>query len=210
VGIYADQVLPRLVDKACSSASVARWRTRVVQGLAGVVVEPGFGSGTNLPFLPPEVTRVYAIDPAELGQKLAADRLAASPVEVEFIGLDGQLISLEDDSCDAGLVTFSLCTIPDPAVALAELRRVIKPGGALHFLEHGLADDESMQRWQFRIDPFQKRLFGGCHVSRDHAALLEDAGFDLDWIEREYAHGPKAWSFFHMGKATNPVDPPMT
>ena len=201
MGLYGDQILPRLVDKACSSVSVARWRTRVVQGLVGVVVEPGFGSGTNLPFLPPEVTKVYAIDPAVLGRKLAADRLSASPVDVEFIGLDGQLIPLEDDSCDAGLLTFSLCTIPDPAAALAELRRVIKPGGALHFLEHGLADDESMQHWQFRIDPFQKRLFGGCHVSRDHAALIEEAGFEIEWIEREYAQGPKAWSFFHLGKA---------
>jgi ubiquinone/menaquinone biosynthesis C-methylase UbiE len=204
MGFYGEQILPRLVDKACGTRSVGRWRARVVEGLGGVVVEPGFGSGSNLPYYPTEVSKVYALDPAVIGRELASDRLAASSVDVEFIGLDGQQIPLEDNSCDAGLLSFTLCTIPEPLVALAELRRVINRGGALHFVEHGLADKEPMQKWQYRIDPVQKRLFGGCHVSRDHGSLLEEAGFEIDWIERDYADGPKAWSFFHIGRAINP------
>ncbi len=170
----------------------------------GVIVEPGFGSGTNVPHYPPEVTKVYAVDPAVLGQKLASDRLSASAVEVEFIGLDGQAIPLEDDSVDCGLATFTLCTIPDPMVALAELRRVIKPGGALHFVEHGLAPDESLQKWQYRIDPVQKRLFDGCHVSRNHPEMLKAAGFEIDWLDSSFADGPKPWSYFYVGRALNP------
>ena len=204
MGIYRDQVLPRLVDRACSSSSVGHWRTKAMEGLAGVVVEPGFGSGTNLPYYPAEVTKVYAVDPAILGQKLAADRLAASAVEVDFVGLDGQDIPLPADSCDAGLLTFTLCTIPDPLVALAELRRVIKPGGTLHFAEHGLAESSSAQRWQYRIDPIQKRLFDGCHVSRDHPELLRQAGFEIDWHESDYGDRPSAWSYIHVGRAINP------
>ncbi len=204
MGFYAQQVLPRLVDKACATESVGKWRAKVLAGLEGIVVEPGFGSGSNLPYYPPEVSKVYAIDPATLGRKLASDRLEASAIEVEFVGLDGQQIPLDDNSCDGAALTFTLCTIPEPEVALAELRRVIKPGGAVHFVEHGLADDPSMQKWQFRIDPVQKRLFGGCHVSRDHGKLLTEAGFEIDWIEREYASGPKAWSFYHLGRAVNP------
>ncbi len=205
MGIYKEQVLPRLIDKACGTKSVGRWRTRVTEGLSGVVVEPGFGSGNNLEFYPKEVTRVYAVDPAVVGRKLAADRVAASPVEVEFIGLDGQNIPLDDDTCDAGLLTFTLCTIPDPGAALAELRRVIKPGGALHFVEHGRAQSESVQRWQHRIDPVQRRLFDGCHVSRDHPRLIESAGFEMDWSDAGYADGPKPWSYFHIGRAINPL-----
>lgn len=205
MGVYRDQVLPRLIDKVCGTADLGRtWRSRALAGTFGTVVEPGFGSGTNLPWYPPEVTKVYAVDPAVLGQKLAAGRLAATDIEVEFIGLDGQKLPLEDNSSDAGVLTFSLCTIPDPLVALGELRRVIKPGGSLHFLEHGKANTRSMLRWQQRIDPVQKRLFDGCHVSRDHPALIREAGFEIDWAEASYAQGPTPWSYFHIGKATNP------
>ncbi len=204
MGIYRNQVLPRIIDKACSLSTVGRWRAKAMVGLAGVVVEPGFGSGTNLPYYPDEVTKVYAVDPAVLGRKLAAKRLAESSVDVEFVGLDGQDIPLPDNSCDAGLLTFTLCTIPEPMVALSELRRVIKPGGALHFAEHGLAESPSTQRWQYRIDPIQKRLFDGCHVSRNHPELLRQAGFEIDWHESDYGDGPSAWSYIHVGRAINP------
>ncbi len=203
MGVYRDKVLPRIIDKACSSDDIGKWRVRATDGLHGIVVEPGFGSGTNLPYYPDAVTKVYAVDPAVLGRKLAADRLAASSVDVEFVGLDGQAIPLDDNSCDAGLLTYTLCTIPDPMVALAELRRIIKPGGALHFLEHGIAPEPGMQRWQYRIDHVQKRVFDGCHVSRNHPELLTAAGFEIEWSEAEYANGPKPWSFFHLGRAVN-------
>lgn len=204
MAIYRDRILPRVIDVACGTKEMAVWRRRCVEGLAGEVVEPGFGSGHNVPWYPTEVERVYAIDPAELGQKLAADRLAASPVEVEFIGLDGQEIPLGDNSCDAGLCTFTLCTIPDAAQALGELRRVIRPGGRLHFLEHGHAPTEGVATWQRRIEPVQKRLFDGCHLTRNMGELVTDAGFTIDWIEETFAKGPKPLSYFYLGVATNP------
>ena len=123
---------------------------------------------------------------------------------MEFIGLDGQQIPLGDDSCDSALLTFTLCTIPDPLAALDELRRVLKPGGTLHFLEHGKAPSERVLRWQRRIDPVQKRIADGCHVSRDHPALVEAAGFELERVTAGYAKGPKPWSYFYVGKAVNP------
>ena len=205
MGVYRDRILPRFIDKACGNERIGAWRSRCLEGIGGVVVEPGFGSGTNLPYYPSEVTKVYAVDPATLGQELAADRLAESTIDVEFVGLDGQHLSLGDASCDAGVLTFTLCTIPDPMAALAELRRVIKPGGTLHFCEHGLAPTEKLQKMQYRIDPVQKRLFDGCHVSRDHPDLLTQAGFDIEWSDAEFADGPKPWSYFYVGKARNPT-----
>lgn len=205
MGAYRDRVLPRLIDVACGSKSLHRWRQRCLAGLHGVVVEPGFGSGTNLAHYPPEVTKVYAVDPATIGEELASDRLAASPIDVDFVGLDGQSIPLDDNSCDGAALTFTLCTIPDPMQALAELRRVVKPGGAVHFIEHGLANAESMQKWQRRVDPIQKRLFDGCHVSREHDVLLTAAGFQIDWIEKSYGQGASPWSYFYLGRAVNPA-----
>jgi len=204
MGLYRDQILPRIIDHACGSSEVAAWRKRCLDGLEGEVVEPGFGSGLNLEHYPTGVTRVHAIDPAVVGRKLAADRLAASSIEVTFLGLDGQHLPLADNSCDAGVLTFTLCTIPDPQLALAELRRVIKPGGSLRFVEHGLAPTASVQRWQRRIDPVQRRLFDGCHVSRDHPTLIADAGFEITYLEQSYASGPKPWAYFHLGRANNP------
>lgn len=204
MGIYENQLLPRVIDKVCGIASVTRWRRRAVEGLRGTVVEPGFGSGLNIPVYPSGVRRVYAVEPARLGQRLAAKRMAASPVDVQFIGLDGQTIPLDDNSCDAGLSTFTLCTIPDPAAALGELRRVIKPGGSLHFLEHGHAPDAKVQGWQERMEPAQKKLAGGCHLTRDIPTLIEAAGFDIDWLDTGYAKGPKPMSWYFVGRATNP------
>ena len=206
MGFYRDRILPRVVDRACSSKSVGTWRARALDGLAGIVVEPGFGSGTNLEYYPSAVSKVYAIDPAVLGRQLAARRLARTSIDVDFIGLDGQDIPLPDNSCDAGVLTFTLCTIPDPLAALAELRRVIKPGGALRFAEHGLADEPKIQKWQRRIEPSQRRLFDGCHLTREHPALIEAAGFDIDWFDTGYADVFKPISYFYVGHATNPTE----
>ena len=201
MGIYRREVLPRFIDKALGTADVRRWRERCVDGLEGHVVEPGFGSGLNLPVYPDAVTRVSAIDPAEVGRRLAAERLAATPVEVDFVGLDGQAIPLADNTCDAGLLTFTLCTIPDAQVALAELHRVIKPGGRLHFLEHGHAPEPNVATWQRRIEPAQRRLFDGCHLTRNMTELIGDARFEIEWVEETYSKGPKPWSFFYLGQA---------
>lgn len=204
MGLWRTQMLPRLVDITLRSKEISAWRVRCVDGLAGVVVEPGFGSGLNVPHYPPAVNKVYAIDPAVLGQKLAADRVAASDVEIEYVGLDGETLPLDDDCCDSALLTFTLCTIPDAPAALAELRRVLRPEGSLHFLEHGLAPDPGVQRWQHRLTPIQKRVADGCHLNRTIVDLITTAGFTIDWSDASYAKGPKPGSFFYIGRALNP------
>lgn len=204
LSVWENQLLPRIIDVAMRGDSIARWRARCLVGAKGVVVEPGFGTGLNLPVLPPEVEKVYAIDPATVGQRLAAERIAESGVEVEFVGLDGQSIPLDDDSCDAGILTYTLCTIPDPEAALVELRRVIKRGGTLHFVEHGEAPDERVRRWQRRVAPIQRRVAAGCHLNRPVVQLIGDAGFDIGWTHARYHGRPKVGTYFTAGVATNP------
>lgn len=202
--LWRHEALPRLIDTVMQSARITEWRKRCIEGISGVVVEPGFGSGLNLPHMPPEVTKVYAIDPAVVGEKLAKDRLAASPIPVEFIGLDGQDIPLDDNSCDAGLLTYTLCTIPDHDRALAELRRVIKPGGALHFVEHGAAPDANVKLWQDRITPIQQIVADGCNLNKPILELVERAGFEVEWSYADYHGQPKIGTYFTAGVARNP------
>lgn len=204
MGIYGEHVLPRLVDITCGTSAFDRWRARITDGLEGTIVEIGFGSGLNVPVYPSTITKVYAVEPAALGRKLAQKRIDASPIPIEHIGLDGQSLPLEDDSCDGALCTFTLCTIPDVESALAELRRVIKPGGRFHFLEHGLATDAKVAARQQRIDPLQVRFAGGCHLTRNPSELVQAAGFRIEEVSSRFGKGPKAWSWFTEGKAINP------
>ncbi|MEP7113364.1 MAG: class I SAM-dependent methyltransferase [Ilumatobacteraceae bacterium] len=202
MGRYAERVLPRLINAGCGMKSSNPFRERACAGLHGHVVELGFGSGLNIPFYPDAVTGVAAIEPAELAWKLADKRLAASSVTVEHTGLDGQSIPLSDDSCDTALSTWTLCTIPDVAAALSEIRRVLKPGGTLHFIEHGLAPDDKVRRWQHRLEPIQKRVFGGCHLTRPIADLLTGAGFTITEIDVFYEPGvPKFLAADSLGVA---------
>jgi SAM-dependent methyltransferase len=205
MGFYERQVLPRLIDKLCGAADMTVLRRHAVEGLHGTVLEIGFGSGLNVPVYPPEVTLVYAVDPATVGRTLAKTRIEASAVRIEFVGLDGQAVPLPDASCDSALSTYTLCTIPDPARALAEVFRVLKPGGTFHFVEHGLAPDAEVVAKQRRIEPLNKRLAGGCHLTRDHWALVEAAGFELQRKEAEYGKGPRPYSFHYTGTARKPV-----
>jgi ubiquinone/menaquinone biosynthesis C-methylase UbiE len=183
-----------------------RWRSKVTGGLKGRVIEVGFGSGLNIEHYPGEVDIVLAVEPAAVARRLARQRIAASSVPIEHIGLDGQSIPLDDGSCDCALATFTLCTVPDARQVLAELRRVLKPGGSFHFLEHGLSPDESVARWQRRLDPLQRRLADGCHLTRDPLALLSEAGFRIEWSQQRYARGPRPWSYFTVGVATKAAD----
>jgi ubiquinone/menaquinone biosynthesis C-methylase UbiE len=204
MGIYSEKVLPHIVNKACGMKSNAVLRQRVCDGLHGQVVEIGFGSGHNVPYYPAAVTGVAAIEPADVGWKLARKRLAGATVPVERKGLDGQSLPLPDDSCDTALSTWTLCTIPDVAAALQEVRRVLKPGGTLHFVEHGLAPDEEVQVWQHRLEPMQKRLFGGCHLARPIADLLTDAGFTITESDAFYEKGaPKFLAAETLGVAVS-------
>jgi ubiquinone/menaquinone biosynthesis C-methylase UbiE len=205
MGLYGEHVLPRIINAACGMKTVAPLRRRVCEGLEGEVVEIGFGSGLNVPFYPDSVTRVAAIEPADVGWKLAEKRLRATSVPVERSGLDGQSLPFEDDSFDAALSTWTLCTIPDVGAALSEVRRVLKPGGTLHFVEHGLAPDERVRRWQHRLEPLQKRLFGGCHLTRPIVDLLSRAGFTITDLDVFYEEGaPKFLGADSLGAAKSP------
>ena len=205
MGIYRERVLPRIINVACGMKAVEPLRRRVCEGLAGDVIEIGFGSGLNVPFYPPAITRVAAVEPADTGWKLADKRLLATTVPVLRSGLDGQSLPFADDSYDAALSTWTLCTIPDVAVALRELRRALKPGGTLHFVEHGLAPDEPVRRWQHRLEPVQKRVFGGCHLTRPIVELLTSAGFIITELDVFYDKGaPKFEAAYSLGTALSP------
>ena len=205
MGLYGDRVLPRIVDVACGRKSSNELRNRVCEGLYGRVVEIGFGSGLNIPFYPDSVDGIAAVEPADLGWKLAGKRLAESSVPVERCGLDGQSLPLADNSCDTALSTWTLCTIPDVIAALHEVRRVLKPGGTFHFVEHGLAPDDEVQKWQRRLDPLQQRLFGGCHLTRPILDLLTRAGFTVTDVDIFYDEGsPKFLTAQSLGVAVAP------
>lgn len=203
MGFYGEQVLPRIIDRACASGpDNAALRRRVTAGLAGEVVEIGFGSGLNVPHYPATVSRVVAVEPSEVAWRLASSRTQASSVPVERAGLDGQHLPFEDDSFDAAVSTWTMCTIPDLPAALAELRRVLRPHGTLHYLEHGLAPDAEVARWQHRLEPLQRRLFGGCHLSRPIVELVEQAGFTTRELDVFYERGtPKFFGAMKLGVA---------
>jgi len=201
---WSERVVPHLTDVALRSQEIGELREETCRGLHGRVLEIGFGSGLNLRFYPAGVASVAAVEPSDVGWELSAERRARTDVRVERSGLDGQHLAEDDASFDSALVTFSLCTIADPALALSEVRRVLRPGGSLHFLEHGLAPDPAVARWQHRLDPVQRRLFAGCHLSRNVPALVEGAGFEVAELRAEYQPGPRVahpWTYGYLGRA---------
>jgi len=202
MGLYHDRVLPHLINVAMGVKAIRPIRQRVAEGLTGDVVEIGFGTGHNLPYLPPTVTRLHAVEPNARSVGLAAERIARAPFPVEFAGLDGQHLKLADDSADAVLCTWSLCTIPDPVAALREMRRVLRPGGELHFVEHGRAPDANVRAWQDRLNPLQNRVAGGCNLNRDIPALLAAGGFAVTQLDTYYNKGePKVFAWIYEGRA---------
>jgi ubiquinone/menaquinone biosynthesis C-methylase UbiE len=189
MSFYGEQILPRVIDKACGMKAALEQRQRVCAGLAGEVVEIGFGSGLNVAYYPVAVTGVQAVEPSDTAWRIADKRVAAAAMPVERAGLDGQSLPFADNRFDAALSTWTMCTIPDLPRALSELRRVLKPGASLHFVEHGLAPDVGVQRWQHRLDPVQGRLFGGCSLSRPIVNELNVAGFSITDLDVFYEKG---------------------
>ncbi|MFQ5801592.1 MAG: class I SAM-dependent methyltransferase [Candidatus Methylomirabilales bacterium] len=204
MGIYRDHILPRGINWVLARSECLERRRTVTPGLRGKVLEVGFGSGLNLPYYPPEVDRIYAVDPATLGRKLAARRIAACPIPVEFIDVDGDKLPLETDSMDAVLSTWTLCTIPEVTKALREVRRVLKPGGRLHFLEHGLSPNADVAKWQRRLNPLQRRFAGGCRLDIKIDELIRNIGFEIEGLENFYMKGLRFGSYMYKGLAVNP------
>jgi ubiquinone/menaquinone biosynthesis C-methylase UbiE len=202
MGFYGSQVVPRFTNVVMNRRELEPIRARVAASLDGDVLEIGFGSGLNVPHYPPGVTQVRAVDPATLGRKLAAKRVAASGVSVQYVDLDAQALSLASDSIDHVLTTWTLCSIPDVDRALGEIRRVLRPGGMFHFVEHGRSPNRKVADWQDRLTPIQRRLAGGCHLNRPIDRLVRNSGLDLVQLENYYAKGPRAFAYMFEGMAT--------
>lgn len=177
-------------------------RARVASGLFGEVLEVGFGSGLNVAHYPPAVTGLLAVDPATVGRRLAAPRVAASSIPITYVGLDGQSLPLASDSVDNVLTTWTLCTIPDVERALLEIKRVLRPGGSLHFIEHGRAREPRVARRQDRLTPLQRRIAGGCCLNRAIDTLIAGSGLELTRLDTYYLSGLKAINFSYEGVAT--------
>jgi ubiquinone/menaquinone biosynthesis C-methylase UbiE len=203
MGFYDKHVLPRFINCACGTKPIMKQREKVVPQATGTVLEIGIGTGLNLPYYNASgVDRVIGLDPSEESWKLAGERAAHLDFDVEFIGLPGEEIPLEDASVDTVLVTFALCTIPDPVTALKGMARVLKPEGRLIFCEHGKAPDSNVCKWQDRINPYWKRFAGGCNLNRDIPQLLEAGGFKVNDLHTGYLPGtPKFAGYNYWGSA---------
>jgi ubiquinone/menaquinone biosynthesis C-methylase UbiE len=200
---YERRVLPHLLDLACNVRPVQQQRRLVVPQARGRVLELGIGSGLNLAhYEQAHVTEVVGVDPANQSRRLIDARIAASGLHVELIVMSAEKMPLPDSSFDTVVMTYTLCSIPDPVAALAEVRRLLKPSGRLLFCEHGRAPDDSVRRWQRRINPWWGRIAGGCHLDRDIPALLTQAGLTACDLHAGYIQGPRPLTYNYWGSAT--------
>ena len=207
MGFYSERVFPRVLNRVMDTKQSRQVRARVCASLDGEVLEIGFGTGLNLPHLPSAVTVLRAVDPLKNGRALAGERLKSSPVPVEFVGLDGQAIPLEDESVDAALSTWTLCSIPDPVAAVREIRRVLRPGGTMFFVEHGRSPDSGVLKWQRRLNPLQRRIACGCTLDSDITGVIEDGGLRVDHVDTYYMKGePKVFGWTFEGSARRPIE----
>ena len=202
MGIYRSRILPHLMNAVMSTDENREIRSRVCAALDGTVVEIGFGSGLNVPYYPEGVHTVHAVEPATRSIALASERIEAGHAHVHHTGLTGERVDLPSASADAVLSTWTLCSIPDVDAALGEVRRVLKPGGILHFVEHGISPDPKVARRQRRLEPINKPIFGGCHLTRDIPALLTRAGFVIETMTTyQHPKEPKAFGWTFEGRA---------
>lgn len=203
MGFYDNKILPVIIDKACSMATIMKFREKVVPLAKGVVLEVGMGSGINLALYNPDnIDFVWGLEPSIGMRKKAQRNLDKSPVDVKWLDLPGEEIPLEDNSVDTVLLTYTLCTIPDWRRALEQMHRVLKPTGKLLFCEHGLAESHAVQNWQNKITPAWKKLAGGCHLNRPIAESIASCGFTISKLETGYADSvPKIAGYMYYGEA---------
>ena len=202
MSFYENKVLPHLINFACSTKPSQKQREKIVPLAEGDVLEIGFGTGLNLPFYDTQkVRKIWGLEPSEGMRRKAQPMVDSSDLDVEFIDLPGESIPLDAKSVDTVLVTYSLCTIPDAITALEGMRRVLKPGGSLLFCEHGIAPDESVRRWQHRLNPGWSWAAGGCNMNRDIPYLIAKGGFEISADERMYIPGPKVLCYNYWGRA---------
>jgi ubiquinone/menaquinone biosynthesis C-methylase UbiE len=200
MGFYSEVMLPRLCDFAMRNKRLMPYRERVISAAEGRVIEIGVGSGLNLPFYRLPVREILALEPAPMLVAMAR-RAPHSGIPVSFIEASAEAIPLDDHSVDTVVTTWTMCSIPQAATALGEMRRVLRPGGKLLFVEHGLAPDESVRRWQDRLTPAWRCISGGCHLNRPIRAMIEGAGFRVDRLETGYMPGLKPMAFMYEGSA---------
>lgn len=204
MGFYNDQVMPRLVAVVCGNRFFDSWRRRTCEGLEGDIIELGFGSGTNVRFLPAAVRRVVAVEPSHTARTVARAKIKSADIDIEFVDLD-RPHELTANSLDGALCTFTLCSVEKPVEVLRQILHVVKPGAALHFLEHGLSPDPCTALWQHRLNGVEQLCAGGCHLTRDPLKLISESGFEIERSVQEYAKGPKPWSYFTLGLARKPL-----
>lgn len=201
MALYRDVVLPRLCHAAMRNRRLLPYRQRVI-GLAwGRVLEIGVGSGLNLPLYGAAVRELVALEPAAPLIGMAQRMARSATVPVAFIEGSAEAIPLDDESVDTVTTTWTLCTVPRVTDALREMRRVLRSGGRLLFVEHGRAPDAGVRRWQDRMTPAWRRISGGCHLNRPISALIEAGGFRIDRLETGYLPGPRPMTYTYEGTA---------
>jgi len=201
VGFYEDRILPYLVHMSMRQGTLAVYRHRLVSAAEGRVLEIGVGSGLNLPHYGERAARIIGLDPSAKLLSMAERATRSVSLPVELLKGSAEAIPLDDKSVDTVVTTWTLCTIPSVTRALSEMRRVLKPGGRLLFVEHGRSPDPNVRRWQDRLTPLWKRIAGGCHLNRAISQLIEESGFRIERMDTGYMKGPKPMTFMYEGSA---------
>ena len=203
MGFYAKRILPHLINAAMKNKDATRLRAVWVPEARGRVLEIGIGSGLNLPFYSSQVECLYGVEPSAELQKMAEERAKRSNLRVEFLLQSAEdAIGLADESVDTVVMTWTLCSIPDPMRALAQMKRVLKPDGRMLFIEHGKSPDAGVARWQDRLQPAWKKIGGGCHLNRKIDQLLGTAGFEIQELQTGYLPGPRPMTYTYQGRAS--------
>jgi ubiquinone/menaquinone biosynthesis C-methylase UbiE len=202
MGFYQNWLVPRLLELAMRNDALDRYRHSAVEMARGVVLEVGVGSGLNLPLYGRAVDHIFAVDPSPELLRLARKRIPDVLVQVSLLRASAEELPFTNAVFDTVLMTWTLCSIPRPDAALTEIRRVLKPGGRLLFVEHGLSPEPSVARWQHWLTPCWSRISGGCHLDRKTDDLVRAAGFRLGSVETGHMKGPKPWTFMYQGWAS--------